>query len=120
MSKKVIPLIGNSKFILEINSLVKTLATNNASVLMVGEKGTGKRLIAQNIHYEANQSLSCFFEINCKSYSDTEACFALDSISKASAMGQRVTLFISSLNQMTPNVQNACIQKIKEWKNKNK
>ena len=49
----VTPLIGVSSHIKEIELLSKTVSQNNASVLLVGERGTGKRLIARNIHYFA-------------------------------------------------------------------
>ena len=50
MEKKVTPFAGQSSFAKEISSLVQTLSGNNASVLLIGERGTGKRLIAQHIH----------------------------------------------------------------------
>ena len=72
MEKKVTPFAGQSSFAKETGTLVQTLSKNNASVLLIGERGTGKRLIAQHIHFSAAGNLGYFFEINCRSFTEAQ------------------------------------------------
>src|SRR5947209_7320253 len=44
------PLVGSSKKMQEIFSLVEMVAPSSASVLITGESGTGKELLARTIH----------------------------------------------------------------------
>ena len=80
MSKNIAPFVGNSNFVNEIKSLLPTLSSNNASVLLVGERGSGKRLIAQHIHYETARNFGCFFEVNCKSFTEFQILESFDTV----------------------------------------
>ena len=56
MNKKIVAFVGESSFTKEITALIQTLSTNNSSVLLIGERGSGKRLIAQHIHFSIAKS----------------------------------------------------------------
>jgi len=58
-------IVGNSKQILEVLAQVRKLATNNVSVLLLGETGTGKELIARAIHFNSDRKEKDFIAINC-------------------------------------------------------
>lgn len=58
-------LIGQHKGMKEVQELVDLAAYNNAPVLITGETGTGKRMVAKSIHYRGNSRNGPFIEINC-------------------------------------------------------
>lgn len=58
-------MIGRSKEILKIFSLIKKVAPTLASVLITGESGTGKELVARGIHELSTRSRAPFVAINC-------------------------------------------------------
>lgn len=60
-------IIGSSKAILNIKSIIPRLANSNSSVLITGETGTGKELVAKAIHSAGNHSNAPFISVNCAS-----------------------------------------------------
>ncbi len=58
-------IIGASKQILEAITLAKKVAATDATVLLLGETGTGKEVFAQAIHYASNRSDKNFVAVNC-------------------------------------------------------
>ena len=58
-------IIGKSKPIMEIHSMVDKVAQTEARVLITGESGTGKELVAHNIHERSGRNKSPFIEVNC-------------------------------------------------------
>ncbi len=59
------PLIGNSNAIERINLMIDQVSDTNASVLILGDSGTGKEVIARNIHAQSSRSKKPFIPINC-------------------------------------------------------
>ena len=58
-------IIGKSKSIMEVHSMVDKVAKTEARVLITGESGTGKELVAHNIHERSERNKSPFIEVNC-------------------------------------------------------
>ena len=58
-------MIGASDQINEIHNLVEKVAPKEARVLITGENGTGKELVAHHLHQKSNRSVSPFGEVNC-------------------------------------------------------
>ena len=58
-------MIGASDQINEIHNLVEKVAPTEARVLITGENGTGKELVAHHLHQKSNRSESPFVEVNC-------------------------------------------------------
>ncbi|MBP5520749.1 MAG: sigma-54-dependent Fis family transcriptional regulator [Treponema sp.] len=114
MEKKVTPFAGQSSFAKEINSLVQTLSKNNASVLLIGERGTGKRLIAQHIHFSAAKNFGYFFEINCRSFTEAQVLGAFETVSKLIAYNQQITLFVCFADLLSQTLQSAFLELIKK------
>lgn len=50
-----VPFIGSSKVMLELKGLIAKLAATDANVLITGEHGTGKELIAREIHQQSER-----------------------------------------------------------------
>src|SRR5438477_538609 len=57
--------IGRSKKMLELFELIESVAASEANILIQGENGTGKELIANAIHFKSKRSKGPFIKINC-------------------------------------------------------
>jgi len=60
-------ILGNSKPIQSVISMVKRVLDNNASVMIIGESGTGKEVVARTIHENSNRSSGPFIPLDCAS-----------------------------------------------------
>jgi DNA-binding NtrC family response regulator len=60
-------IIGESEIMLELKKRIIKCANNNANVLVCGASGTGKELVAANIHYNSSRKFENFVAINCGS-----------------------------------------------------
>ena len=58
-------IIGNSKAIMELKEQIKIVAPTNAWILVSGENGTGKELVAHTIHLLSRRSHKPMVEVNC-------------------------------------------------------
>ena len=65
------PLVGCSKKMQEIFSLIEMVAPSSASVLITGESGTGKELVARTIHNLSPRKSKPFVAINCSAIPET-------------------------------------------------
>ena len=59
------PIIGKSEAIERVRQLIGRVAPSNARVLVLGENGTGKELVARWIHLKSHRSEAPFVEVNC-------------------------------------------------------
>ena len=59
------PIIGESKAIEKVRSMIERVAPSNARVLILGENGTGKELVARWLHVKSARSEAPFVEVNC-------------------------------------------------------
>ena len=64
-------IIGTSQAMEEVYRLTRRVARSNASVLLLGETGTGKELIATAIHRLSNRSTGPFVRVNCGALSES-------------------------------------------------
>jgi two-component system response regulator AtoC len=58
-------IVGNSPGLTDVLDKVKLVAPSKATVLLEGETGTGKELIAQAIHQNSNRSRQSFVPVHC-------------------------------------------------------
>jgi psp operon transcriptional activator len=59
------PLIGEAPVFLEVLERVSRVAQLNRPVLVIGERGTGKELVAARIHYLSPRWDCPFVKLNC-------------------------------------------------------
>src|SRR6202049_3486038 len=58
-------IVGRSSALRRVLQLVETVATGDSTVLLLGETGTGKELIARAIHYRSQRRNRAFAKLNC-------------------------------------------------------
>src|SRR5690606_8850580 len=58
-------MIGESKPIQQIKDMVDKVAETDARVLITGPNGTGKELVAHNLHEKSNRAQFPLIEVNC-------------------------------------------------------
>ncbi|MEM6313743.1 MAG: sigma 54-interacting transcriptional regulator [Planctomycetota bacterium] len=64
-------IIGDSAAMNEVFSTVAQVATSRATVLLLGETGTGKEMIAKAIHYNSDRAEKPFIRVNCGAIAGT-------------------------------------------------
>ncbi len=63
-------IIGNSKEIKNVFSIIEQVANSESSILIQGESGTGKELVARAIHKKSSRCENAFIKINCGALND--------------------------------------------------
>jgi len=58
-------IIGKSREVSELRALIKTVGPSNATVLITGDSGTGKELVAQALHNCSARATGAFIPVNC-------------------------------------------------------
>ena len=58
-------IIGESFSIEEVKRMISKVASTDARVLVTGENGTGKELVAQQLHQQSKRFKENFIEVNC-------------------------------------------------------
>lgn len=110
-------LIGKSKAMQEIFRQIKRVAPTRANVLIIGETGTGKELIARAIHQHSPRRDKPFVAVNCaaipKELLESEL-FGHEKGAFTGAVRQKAgyfeladggTLFLDEIGDMSPNLQ---------------
>lgn len=62
-------ILGTSPVIAEAVDMAKKVAASDATVLLLGETGTGKEVFAQAIHEAGNRNSKAFVAVNCSAFS---------------------------------------------------
>ncbi len=58
-------IIGNSKSMRNVFQMINKISPTNATVLILGESGVGKELVASDIHYKSQRKNKPFIKFNC-------------------------------------------------------
>jgi len=64
-------IIGKDKKMIEIYNLLKTISATDTTVLIMGETGTGKELIARAIHHNSPRKHKPFIKVDCTALPET-------------------------------------------------
>ena len=64
-------MVGTSNAMKEVYRLIEQVSNSNATVLLRGESGTGKDLVAHAIHYNSLRTDKPFVKVNCTALPDT-------------------------------------------------
>lgn len=64
-------IIGNSSAMQEVFDMIAQVAQSESTVLIRGESGVGKELVAQAIHYNSRRAAKPFIKVNCAALPET-------------------------------------------------
>lgn len=64
-------IIGKSKQMQEVFSLIEKVSSTNSTVIIYGGSGTGKELVAKALHYNSSRASQPFIPFNCSAIPET-------------------------------------------------
>ena len=110
-------IVGDSQAIRELKSQIARAAPTDATVLIRGESGVGKELVARSIHFNSGRRRGPFVCLNCAALSETlleSELFGHEKGSFTGATGRKLgkfeqanggTLFLDEIGEMSPAIQ---------------
>ena len=121
-------IVGESKQIKSVKSLIEKIAPTNAKVLILGPNGSGKELVARQIHSNSLRSDGPFIEVNCAAipselieselFGHIKGSFTSahkDRIGKFEAANEG-TIFLDEIGDMSLSAQSKVLRAIQENK----
>lgn len=58
-------MVGESPALIQVKDMIDKVAPTDARVLIIGSNGTGKELVARNLHQKSSRSAAPYIEVNC-------------------------------------------------------
>jgi transcriptional regulator with PAS, ATPase and Fis domain len=119
-------LIGSGRAMQEVYRLTRKVARSHASVLLLGETGTGKELIAKAIHQLSTRNSGPFVRVNCGALTESlleSELFGHVRGSFTGAVANRTgrfeaahtgTIFLDEINSTTPKLQVKLLRVLQE------
>lgn len=77
-------LVGSSAEVKKLKQIIAQVGPTNAPVLIQGQTGTGKELVARAVHYQSRRSKKSFMPVDCAAISET--------VIESELSGQRLSL----------------------------
>ena len=118
--------VGESPAMRAVYRLTRLVATSRASVLLVGETGTGKEVIARNIHRLSPREDGPYVRVNCGALSESlleselfghiKGAFtgAVDNKTGRFEAAHGGTIFLDEINSMSPKLQVKLLRVLQE------
>lgn len=125
---KTVDMIGESKPIMQIKEMIEKVAPTEARVLITGENGSGKELVARWIHAQSNRANAPLIEVNCAAIPSElieSELFGHEKGAFTSAVSQRKgkfeqaeggTLFLDEIGDMSLSAQAKVLRALQENK----
>jgi DNA-binding NtrC family response regulator len=119
-------IIGNSEAMQRVYRLIEKVASISSNVLIVGETGTGKELVARAIHYNSERAERPFIAVNCGALTESLLESELFGHIKGAFTGaitnregffrkaDKGTLFLDELSEVSPGLQVKLLRAIQE------
>ena len=121
-------IVGESEAIEKVKSMIDKIAPTEARVLITGANGTGKELVAHQIHEKSSRAKGPFIEVNCAAIPSElieSELFGHEKGSFTSAIKQRIgkfeqanggTLFLDEIGDMSLSAQAKVLRALQENK----
>ena len=125
---KTYDMIGESPAIEQIKEMIEKVAPTDARVLITGENGTGKELVARWVHEKSNRANNAFIEVNCAAIPSElieSELFGHEKGAFTSAVAQRKgkfelaeggTIFLDEIGDMSLSAQAKVLRALQENK----
>lgn len=125
---KMYEIVGESEAIIKVKEMVDRVAPTEARVLITGANGTGKELVAHQIHEKSARAKGPFVEVNCAAIPSElieSELFGHEKGSFTSAIKQRIgkfeqanggTLFLDEIGDMSLSAQSKVLRALQENK----
>lgn len=119
-------IVGGSPAILDVRKKVEAFGLNDAPVLIGGETGTGKELVARGIHYQGERGDHAFIAVNCSTFTDELLISELFGYRKGAFTGAREdhcglleaahggTLFLDEVDSLSAKAQASLLRFLQE------
>ncbi|MCL6092756.1 MAG: sigma-54 dependent transcriptional regulator [Actinomycetota bacterium] len=124
--EKKIDVIAESKGMKKVLEVIDGIRESDCNVLLTGESGVGKNLLAKVIHYSSPRSERPFLSLNCATFSEELLASELFGHEKGAFTGATTqkpglmkiadhgTLFFDEITEMAPNLQAKLLKAIEE------
>ncbi|HEY5921827.1 MAG TPA: sigma-54 dependent transcriptional regulator [Kofleriaceae bacterium] len=106
-------LVGASSVIRQVYDLVDQVSATDATVLITGESGTGKQLVARTVHERSRRKAGPFVALNCAAIPEALAEQELDARCQEASTG---TLFLAEVGELAVALQPKLLRAIQERK----
>jgi two-component system nitrogen regulation response regulator NtrX len=125
---KMYEMVGESESIIKVKEMIDKVAPTEARVLITGANGTGKELVAHQIHEKSNRARGPFVEVNCAAIPSElieSELFGHEKGSFTSAIKQRIgkfeqanggTIFLDEIGDMSLSAQSKVLRALQENK----
>jgi len=125
---KMYEIVGESESIIKVKEMIDRVAPTEARILITGANGTGKELVAHQIHEKSNRAKGPFVEVNCAAIPSElieSELFGHEKGSFTSAIKQRIgkfeqanggTLFLDEIGDMSLSAQSKVLRALQENK----
>ncbi len=125
---RITEMVGQSEAITSVREMIDKVAPTDARVLITGENGTGKELVARLIHEKSHRHASPIVEVNCAAIPSElieSELFGHEKGSFTSAIKQRIgkfelahkgTLFLDEIGDMSLSAQAKVLRSLQENK----
>jgi DNA-binding NtrC family response regulator len=119
-------LVGHSPAIIEVMKTLARVAPSQASVLVLGETGTGKELVARTIHRYSERSTRRFVAVNCSALAEglleselfghVRGAFTGAAVSRPGLFREadKGTLFLDEIGDISPALQARLLRALQE------
>jgi formate hydrogenlyase transcriptional activator len=119
-------IIGNSPALKHVLELVETVAPSDSTILLLGETGTGKELIARAIHERSRRKAKTFVKLNCAAiptglleselFGHEKGAFTGAIVQKAGRMelADQGTLFLDEVGDIPIDIQPKLLRALQE------
>jgi formate hydrogenlyase transcriptional activator len=119
-------IVGSSEALTKVLSQVSKVAASDSTVLILGETGTGKELIARAIHRRSNRAERAFIGVNCAAIPPSLVASELFGFEKGAFTGatqRRLgrfesanggTIFLDEVGDLPPEIQIALLRVLQE------